>query len=130
MSLTDKGKLRKFGLLVGSIFILIGSIPVVKGKDLNFYLIIIGAIMVLIAFVAPKILSLVYKVWMKISNILGRINSFLILSMIFYLILTPIGIVMRIFRINSRKFIYKWRKDSYWLKSARNSTRENMRKMF
>lgn len=130
LSLTDKSELRKFGLLIASIFIAIGIISLLKGKDLNLYLIIIALIMFLFALVMPNLLSPIYKGWMKVGKVLGRVNSLLILSVIFYLVVTPIGFIFRMFKTNSKKFAHKSNKDSYWIKTTPSDTKEDMKRMF
>jgi len=130
LSLIDNSELRKFGLVVGSVLMLIGVFPVVKGGDLNAYLMIIAAILVVLAILAPAILSPVYKIWVKIGNVLGRINSFLLLSIIFFFILTPIGLISRIFKGNSMRFYKKKNMSSYWIKRGPGGTGEEMKRMF
>lgn len=130
MNLIDNSELRKFGLLVGLILMLIGAAPVVKGKDLKGYLIIISAILLLMAIASPALLSPVYKIWVKIGSILGRINSFLVLSIIFFFILTPIGLIARVFKGSSMRLYNRRNKASYWIKRRAGGSCEDMKRMF
>lgn len=125
----EKNELRKFGLITGSIFIIMGVFPFLKGKHLNLPLIVIASLLVLLSIVTPNLLSPVYKVWMKIGKILGRINSFLILSIIFYLVITPVGFIYRIFKADSKKFTYK-SGNSYWIKRLQGNPKEDMKRLF
>lgn len=130
MNLIEKIEARKFGFIVGSIFIIMGLLSAFKDKGVNLSLIIPSSILFLLALIAPGLLVPIYKVWMRLGAILGRINSFLILSIIFYCVVTPIGLVMRIFSKDSEKFAYKTAKDSYWIKRASNNPVEDMKRMF
>ena len=127
---TKNSELRKFGLLVGSIFAVIGLFPVIKGRSLNFYLIIIGAVFIILAVLTPNLLSPVHKGWMKIGRVLGRINTFLILSIIFFLFVTPIGFAYKIFGSGSKKFAHRLSKKSYWIKRNPANPKEEMKRTF
>lgn len=129
MNLIEKVEARKFGFIVGSIFIILGLLSAFKDKGINLSLIIPASILFLLALIVPGFLVPIYKVWMRLGAILGRINSFLILSIIFYCVVTPIGLIRRIFSKGS-KFAYKTAKGSYWIKRASNNTVEDMKRMF
>lgn len=130
LTLTEKGELRKFGLIVGCIFLALGLSPILKGKDSNLFLIIPALILIFFALVLPNVLSPFYKVWMRLGRILGKINSFLILSMIFYFVFVPFGIIQRMFKKNSEKFAHKTGKDSYWIKKAASNSKSDMKRTF
>jgi len=127
---TKNSELKKFGLLVGSILVLIGIFPAIKGREPNLYLIIIGIIFLLLVVLVPSLLSPVYKGWMKVGRILGRINTFLILSIIFYLFITPLGFARKIFGSGSKKFAHKLSKNSYWIKRNPVNPKEAMKRTF
>jgi len=130
LSLINNSELRRFGLLVGSILMILGAVPAAKGKGLNAYLIIIAAILVLTAVLSPALLSPVYKIWVKTGTVLGRINSFVLLSIIFFVILTPIGLISRVFKGHSMRFHNKRNKASYWIKRGAGWSAEGMKRMF
>jgi hypothetical protein len=89
-------QLRSFGLLVGGIFGLIGLWPMmVRGEDPRWWSLVIGVLLVIPAVLAPIVLTRPYKAWMQIGHLLGWINTRIILGLIFYAIVTPIGIVRR-----------------------------------
>lgn len=126
----NKVELKKFGFVVGIIFIVLGFYPLIIGKPFNFYLFLTGGIFIILALFIPNSLSIIYKAWMKVGYVLGKINTFLILSAIYFLILTPIGIISRNFGRNSEKFQFRPDKDSYWIKKTPINVKENMKKIF
>ena len=130
LSLTNKVEAKRFGLIVGSVFMLLALPSFFKGKSLNLYLIIIASILFLFALILPVSLVPIYKAWMRFGIILGRINSFLLLSVIFYCVLTPIAIIRRIFSEDSKKFAYKIDRSSYWMKRVSSNTAKDMKRMF
>lgn len=130
MNLIEKVEARKFGFILSSIFIILGLLSAFKDKGINLSLIIPASILFLLALIAPGLLVPIYKAWMRLGTILGRINSFLMLSIIFYCVLTPIALIRRILSEDSEKFAYKTAKGSYWIKRASNNTAEDMKRMF
>jgi hypothetical protein len=93
--ITNK-QLRSFGFTVGGIFALIGFWPlVVRAEDPRWWALVIAAGLLIPAVVFPRSLVWVHKGWMAIGHVLGWINTRIILGMIFYVIVTPIGIIRR-----------------------------------
>jgi len=91
-------QLRHFGLIVGGIFALIGVWPVVwRGGAPRLWALALALLLVGPALVRPRSLAYVYRVWMTAGEWLGWINARIILSLVFYGIVTPMGIVMRRF---------------------------------
>lgn len=92
-------KLRSFGLIVGSAFAVIGVWPLLfRGQPVRLWAISFSCFLIVSALVLPTILGPVYRVWMKIGNILGWINSRIILGLVFYIVFTPVGFFMRLFK--------------------------------
>ena len=114
------------GIVLGAI----GVIPLLKGKELNLYLIGIAAAFSIVGFLKPEILSPIYKIWMRVGEVLGRINSFVILSVIFYLVLTPLGILIRLFTTTPNKFKFKYNSDTHWIKRDAVDVKKDMKRMF
>ncbi len=130
LTLTEKAELRKFGLIVGCIFLALGLSPILKGKDSNFFMIVPAIILIFLAVILPKILLPFYRVWMRLGKTLGKINSFIILSLIFYFVLTPLGIVKKAFKIDSEKFSHKTNKTSYWIKKISCNSKDYLKRIF
>jgi hypothetical protein len=92
----DVKQLRSFGLLVGAIFLLLGVWPrMVHGIELRWWAIIVSVLLIFPALLFPKSLALPHKGWMALAEALGWVNTRVILGVIFYLLLTPIGVVRR-----------------------------------
>jgi hypothetical protein len=91
---TDKKQLRSFGLIVGGIFAGIGFWPlVIHGAVLRWWAVVIAALLICPALVYPKILYWPNRGWMMLGHVLGWINTRIILGLIFYVVVTPIGII-------------------------------------
>ncbi len=88
---------REFGLVVGGVFALLGAWWIYRGKFLYpaRVLTIVGLALVLFGLVAPRVLTAPRKAWMKLAEVLAFVSSRIILALIYFLVLTPIGVVKR-----------------------------------
>ncbi len=92
-------KLREFGYLIGFGFpLIIGLlIPLLTGHNFRLWTLYVSIISFAFSIFKPNLLYYPYKLWMQIGYILGWINSRLILGIVFFIVLQPIAIIMRIF---------------------------------
>src|SRR5438093_7261649 len=89
-------QLRSFGLTVGGIFALIGLWPVVvHNENARWWSLVVAAVLILPALVYAKSLFWIHKGWMAVGHVLGWINTRIILGVVFYVIVTPIGMFRR-----------------------------------
>ena len=89
-------QLRSFGFTVGGVFALIGLWPLVlRGEGPRWWAVVIAACLVVPGAVFPRSLVWVHKGWMAVGHVLGWINTRIILGVVFYVIVTPIGVVRR-----------------------------------
>jgi len=88
---------REFGLIVGGVLILLSAWWLYRGKFVNATQIIlpIGSLLVLLALVWPRSLVLPNRGWMAVASVLSYISTRIILAVVFFLILTPIGLIKR-----------------------------------
>ena len=88
---------REFGLIVGGVFVLLGSWWFYRGKFLNaaYVFTIGGSALILFGVFAPRLLVIPRKGWMKLAEGMAFVSSRIILAIVFFLVLTPIGLVKR-----------------------------------
>lgn len=112
---TSIKELREFGIIFGLGFpLLIGFlIPRILGHDIRLWTIYISLPVMLIGILKPKKLLSFYKIWISLGNILGWINSRIILSLVYLLVLIPISIFMRIFGYDPLRIKINLRDKSY-----------------
>ena len=93
-----KKDLREFGFLIGIGFpLLIGwIIPLLNGHEFQLWTLWIGVIGLICGLIAPSILLYPFKVWIIIGEVLGWLNSHIILGLVFVLILQPIALILKI----------------------------------
>ena len=91
----SKRQLRSFGLIVAAGFGLIGLLPLVRGHHIRIWSLAISALFAATALVAPQALRSVYPIWMRAGEALGWVNSRIILGVVYFVILSPIGALRR-----------------------------------
>lgn len=88
---------REFGLIVGGVFVLLSAWWLYRGKFLNarYFTFPIGSVLVLLGLVFPRALVLPNRVWMKLAEAMSYVSTRIILAVIYFLVLTPIGVIKR-----------------------------------
>ena len=128
---SEKSDLRKFGITIGVILLIIAGFLFWKEKESFQILLTFGVTLCILGIVIPFILKPIYWVWMIFATILGWIMTRVILSLLFYIIVTPIGLISRLF---GKQFVeLRWDKsnDSYWnFISNEYLKKENYEKQF
>lgn len=126
----NKKQLREFGIIIGFglPFIIGWLIPFLWGHPFREWTLIVGIFALLSGFIFPKILFYPYKLWMIIGELLGFINSKIILSVVFLFVVIPISFMLKIFNYQPLK-IYK-EKDCKSYKERRKTFMIDLRKIF
>ncbi|MDP3042038.1 MAG: SxtJ family membrane protein [Candidatus Omnitrophota bacterium] len=114
----DKRTLIKFGKTMGIVFLVIASLFFFRQKYAGLkYSLVASGVFFITGLVLPACLRLVYIAWMRLAFILSWVNTRAILIILFYLIFTPVGLFMRLFRID---LLEKNKKaESYWKKKEK-----------
>jgi hypothetical protein len=94
---SSKDELRKFGLTIGIVLFLIALFISIFKASLSITLVVPGLLFLIFSFSAPIVLLPFQKFWMALAIVLGWFSTRIILSIIFYLMLTPIRIIAKIF---------------------------------
>jgi hypothetical protein len=115
---TGKITLKKFGFLMAGVFFFISLVIFIKHRQIFLPTTVIALLFTGMAIFIPVSLKYFYIVWLKLAYLLSWFNTRLLLCVIFYCIFTPIGLFMRLFRIDllERKFDNAF--DSYWKTKA------------
>ncbi len=121
---------RDFGVIVGTVLLGISLWPLTKEQTPHLWLIGIAGFLLLAAIIFPKILSPIHYVWIKIGDVLGWINSRIILAIIFYAIFTPFGLTMRLFGKDPLQKKPDPDKKSYWSLRQERDPQESMKYQF
>ena len=107
---------RSFGLLFFIVFIVVGLWPVTKGETANIYLILISLFFLIFGLINSKILSPFNKASIKVWEILGLIIAPIIMALVYFIILTPISLIVRMFGKDLLGLKFLKNQDTYWTK--------------
>jgi hypothetical protein len=110
---------RSFGLLFFIVFIVVGLWPVIKGEAANIYLILISLFFLIFGLINSKILSPFNKAWIKFGEILGLIIAPIIMALVYFIILTPISLIVRMFGKDLLGLKFLKKQDTYWIKRVK-----------
>ena len=116
---------RSFGIVFFIVFLLIALYPLLKGNDLRIWSLIISFIFLALGLINSKILTPLNRLWFKFGLLLGRFISPIIMGIIFFVVVTPIGIIMRLLKKDLLNLKYN-KKETYWIdKSGPKSKMKN-----
>ena len=110
---SKKSDIRKFGITIGIILMIIAGFLFWKEKESYQIFLTVGTILFVLGILVPAVLKPIYWIWMIFATILGWIMTRVILSLLFYIIITSIGLIPRFF---GKQFLeLKWdkSKESY-----------------
>ena len=116
---TGNRDLRKFGLTVGGVFVLLGLLLLLRHRSSQLFLLAAGAALSAFGVIWPRALKYIYIAWMAFAFTLGFVMSNVILVLFFFLVVTPIGWLARLFQKDF--LVRKWDKQaaSYWIQRTR-----------
>ena len=109
------GSNRSFGIVFFVVFLLISLYPPLNNEHIKIWSLIISLIFLFLGLLNSKFLSPLNKIWFKFGLFLGKLISPLIMGFIFFLVVTPIGLLMRMFGKDLLNLKFNTKK-SYWIK--------------
>jgi hypothetical protein len=110
---------RSFGILFFIVFLLIAIWPILSESSIRVWSLIISLIFLLLGLINSKLLTPLKNVWIKLGEFLGKIIAPIIMGIIYFFIVTPIGLIMRIIGKDLINIKYSKEK-SYWINRKKN----------
>ena len=119
------GSNRSFGIVFFIVFLLIAIYPLLSGESVRLWSLAIATIFFILGIINSSLLSPLNKIWFKFGLLLGRLISPLVMSLIFFLVVTPIALLMKLLKKDLLNL--KFNKDkTYWIvKSGPKSKMKN-----
>ncbi len=111
------GSNRSFGIVFFVVFLLISTYPLINGDELRLWSLIISIVFLFLGLLNSKILNPLNKLWFKFGIFLGKIISPLVMGIIFFLVVTPIGLLMRLLNKDLLNLRFN-NNDSYWIEKT------------
>ena len=119
---------KSFGLLFFVVFLIIGLWPLKNGENLNVYFIIASVVFLILGLLNSKLLTPLNKSWIKLGEILGIIIAPIVMALVYFVILTPVSFIVRIFGKDLLNLKLLKDKETYWIK--RKKSLGSMKKQF
>ena len=109
------GSNRSFGIVFFIVFLIVAIYPLLNDNSIRLWSLIIGIIFLILGIINSKVLTPLNILWMKFGLLLGKIVSPIIMGFVFFGVVTPISILMKLFGKDSLN-LKRNKKQTYWLK--------------
>jgi hypothetical protein len=108
---------KNFGIVFFVVFLIIGLWPLLAKSEIRYWSILVSIIFLFLGFKNSKLLNPFNKLWFKFGILLGKIVSPVIMGIIFFIVVTPIGLLMKVLKKDLLNFRYNSKK-SYWVEKT------------
>ena len=115
-----------FGILFFIFFLIIGLYPLKSGGVIKIWSIILSLIFLIITIIRPNLFTYLNRLWIKFGMLLGKIISPIVMALVFFFVVTPIGILVRV--LKKDVMVLKRGESSYWIN--RENKIQSMKKQF
>ena len=122
---SGKKELREFGLTMGAVLVILGGVALWRGRPTYPYLIGWGVLFAAAGLARPEILKPIQKAWMAFGVILGFVMSRVVLAILFYAVMTPIGLVTKIFKMDILDRRIDKKAATYWKERTEVKSKES-----
>lgn len=116
---TSSKKIRDFGITFFVVLVLVGGVFLYKGRDFGYLFMALGLFFLCAGLWAKKSLKGLYKVWMALAVVMGFFMSRIILCVLFYGVITPIGTILRVFGKDLLNQKWDRKATTYWIRKER-----------
>jgi len=119
---------KNFGLVFSIVFLIIALYPLINSQEVYVWALITSATFLLLAFVAPKTLTTLNKLWFKFGYLLGSITTPIVMAFVYFITVLPVGLIMRLLGKDLLKQKLDKNAKSYWIE--RNEPMGSMKNQF
>ena len=125
---TEQSSEKSFGVVFSIVFLIIALYPLISSEGLRIWALVVSSLFLLFAYVAPKVLLFPNKLWFKFGLLLGSIISPIVMAMVYFIVVMPTGIIMRLLGKDLLKMDRTKSTSTYWIK--REKIDSTMKKQF
>ena len=109
------GSEKNFGIVFATVFLLVGLYPLISDKGVRLWPLVIAFIFFVLAYVAPRILSIPNKLWFKLGIALGAVVAPVVMALVYFTTLVPIGLIARLMGKDLLRQKLDKNAKSYWI---------------
>jgi hypothetical protein len=106
---------RGFGFVFTAVFLLIGLAPLLHGRPIRIWSLVVAAAFLAVSLIRPGLLQPLNRLWTKFGLLLHRIVNPVVMGAIFFLAITPFGVVMRLLGKDPLRRRFEPGSTSYWI---------------
>ena len=111
------GSNKSFGIVFFIVFLIIAAYPLLSQNEVRLWSLIISIIFLILGLLNSKLLTPLNKIWFKFGLLLGKVVSPLVMGLIFFFVVTPIGILMRMLKKDLLNLKFN-KKTTYWIEKS------------
>ena len=119
---------RSFGIIFFIVFLIIGLWPLKNSGNPNLYIIGISGIFLVLGILNSKILSPFNQAWIRLGELLGTIIAPIVMALVYFVVLTPISLIVKIFGKDLLELKFLKKRETYWIKRKKHLS--SMKKQF
>ena len=119
---------RSFGIVFFVFFTIVGIYPVIDNGDINIYFIISAIVFLILGILNSKVLYPLNYVWFRFGILLGAVIAPIVMGIIFFAVVTPTGLIMRLLGKDLLKKKFLKNSETYWIKSQK--VKSSMKQQF
>jgi len=127
MSKITVGSNKSFGIVFCIFFLIVSLYPLINGESIRLWSIILSGIFLILGLLNSRVLTPLNILWFKFGILLGRFISPIVMGLVFFLVVTPTGIIMRLFKKDLLK-LKKNNSNTYWIN--KEESKSDMKNQF
>ena len=112
------GSNKSFGIVFFLVFLLISTYPLINNENVRYWSLFVSLIFLILGLLNSAILSPANKLWFKFGILLGKIVSPLVMIIIYFFMVTPIGLLMKLFKKDLLNLTFDDKKKTYWIEKT------------
>ena len=114
----EQGSEKSFGIIFSIVFLIVSLYPLINSEGLRIWSLVVSIIFFLLAFLAPKVLTLPNKLWFKFGLLLGSIIAPIVMAVVYFIAVLPTGMIMRLLGKDLLKQQFDNNTKSYWIERS------------
>ena len=115
---------KSFGIVFFIFFIAVAFYPLINNEEYRLWALIISLVFLILGLINSSVLTPLNLLWFKFGMLLGRIVSPIVMALVFFVVVTPTGFIMKLFQKDLLKLKRKTKK-SYWIERKSKSEKKN-----
>jgi len=127
MRIKNKSTNRSFGIVFFIVFLIVSLWPLLNNDQIRYWALFVSILFLVLGIINSRVLTPLNKIWFKFGILLGKIVSPVVLAIIFFLVVTPTGLIMRMLGKDLLN-LKKNKNKTYWIKKDNNLS--NMKNQF